>query len=322
MKKILRYIAILFSVLLVLLLGLVGYLVFFLPDTPPLEDTKVEVTPERVERGKYLANHVMLCVDCHSKRDWGKFSAPLVGGTEGEGGEVFNQKMGFPGTFYATNITPSGIGNWSDAEIFRAITSGISKDGRALFPLMPYKNFGQLEREDIYDIIAYLRTLESKDGSYPEPDFDFPMNLIINTLPTKPDFRLKKNENRNEYFTVAAGCFDCHTKQESGEFTGAPFAGGMEFKQEDGSIIRSVNITFDKETGIGNWTKKDFIDRFKHFEPDASKNIKVNHGELQTIMPWTMYAGMTDEDLGAIYDYLKTIPAVRNKVEPFTSAPD
>src|SRR5688572_2713750 len=94
-----------------------------------------------VDRGRYLANYVSLCIDCHSQRDFNQFSGPLVPGTEGMGGEVFNEKLGIPGVLYAKNITPdtaNGIGNWSDDEVARAITRGIAKDGDTLFPLMPY----------------------------------------------------------------------------------------------------------------------------------------------------------------------------------------
>src|SRR5690606_13314988 len=96
---------------LLLVLGLVlsagaVYVTFFLPDVGPPPDLKVEITPERVARGEYLANHVVACMDCHSTRDFSKFSGPLKDGTLGQGGEVFTEDMGFPGTFYAKNITP------------------------------------------------------------------------------------------------------------------------------------------------------------------------------------------------------------------------
>lgn len=76
-----------------------------------------------------------MCLDCHSQRDYSKFAAPLVPGTEGKGGELFGKDLGFPGDFYSPNITPAGVGNWTDGELFRTITTGVSKDGMLCFLL-------------------------------------------------------------------------------------------------------------------------------------------------------------------------------------------
>lgn len=124
---------------------------------PP--EIKVEMSPENIERGYYLANHVMVCMDCHSKGIGHYFQVQLLQGLKGKG-EVFDQKTGFPGKYISSNITPYNLGKWSDGEIFRAITTGVSKDGRALFSIMPYHNFGQLDVDDIAAVIAYIRSIE------------------------------------------------------------------------------------------------------------------------------------------------------------------
>ena len=110
----------------------------FMPNIK-VKDIKVDATKERIERGKYLANHVLVCVDCHSKRDWSKYSGPVVPGTEGMGGETFDQKLGLPGSYTATNITPYSLGMWSDGEIYRSVTSGVGKDEHTIFPII-YNN--------------------------------------------------------------------------------------------------------------------------------------------------------------------------------------
>ena len=118
---------------------------------------------QQVKRGEYLAIHVAGCIDCHSNRDLTKFSGPVVPGTEGGGGFVFNEKFGLPGTLYSRNITPdpeTGIGTWTDDEILRAMTQGISKNGDTLFPIMPYPNFNRMAKDDLMSIIAYIRTLK------------------------------------------------------------------------------------------------------------------------------------------------------------------
>ncbi|MCC6601406.1 MAG: cytochrome C, partial [Crocinitomicaceae bacterium] len=149
MKKVLKYFVYVVGVLIIIVIALLSYLKFALPDVGPAPQMKVEITPEKLERGKYLANHVMLCMDCHSTRDWDYFSGPMVAGTEGKGGETFDQKLGFPGKYIAPNITPFHLKSWTDGEIFRAITEGVSQDGRALFPIMPHHLFGQLDKTDI-----------------------------------------------------------------------------------------------------------------------------------------------------------------------------
>jgi len=94
----------------------------------------IHATDAIIERGRYLANHVAVCMDCHSTRDWDAFSGPIVPGTEGAGGERFGKELGFPGTFYAANITPAGLSQWSDGEILRAIASNIPPS-RLDFPM-------------------------------------------------------------------------------------------------------------------------------------------------------------------------------------------
>lgn len=186
MKRIISIVGIVLVVLLVGVGGIVGYVTFALPDVDAPESLSIEYTPERIERGKYLATAVSLCIDCHSNRDWTRFAGPVLPGTFGKGGERFDQSMGFPGVFYSRNITPAALADYSDAELYRAITSGVDRHGRALFPMMPYLYYGKMDAEDIYSIIAYVRSLEPIENAVPDSKPDFPVNLIINTLPSPP----------------------------------------------------------------------------------------------------------------------------------------
>jgi len=97
------------------------------------------------------------------------------------------------------------------------------------------------------------------------------------------------------------------------------FAGGAEFGMPNG-VVRSANITPDSATGIGKWTRADFISFFKSFDSEKGRNIPVKPSDFNTPMPITSYAGMTDYDIGAIYAYLRTTRPVRNKVVRFTPA--
>jgi len=319
MKKILRYLLYFVIIMVVAIGGMITYVKSALPNVGPPPEMTIELTPERIDRGKYLAHHVMQCVDCHAKRDFSLFSGPTVEGTTGVGGEVFDQKFGFPGKFVARNITPYGIGEWTDGEVFRAITTGVSRDGSALFPIMPYHYFGQADPEDIKSVIAYLRTLEPIE-SHPEHSVpDFPMSIIINTMPVQQE-HIKRPDPSDKlaygkYMINAAVCGECHTNKLKGEVIGEPFAGGFQF-DIGSAIVTSPNIT-PHETGIGTWTKADFIGRFKQYADSSYTPHMVKPGEFQTVMPWLMYSEMTETDLGAIYDYLRTLKPVNNTVERF-----
>ncbi|WP_420147611.1 c-type cytochrome [Spirosoma sp.] len=309
---------------LILLVGIgLAYVKLALPDVGPPPDIKVQATAAQIEHGKYLANHVAVCVDCHSTRDMTKMFGPMLSGTEGKGGEKFSPEQGFPGTFYARNITSAGIGNWTDGEIYRAITTGVSRDGRALFPVMPYKNFGQMHPDDIKDIIAYLRSLRPIPNNIPPSEPAFPMNFIVNTIPAKSEPGPKPDTTDQiaygKYVATFASCGECHTPVDGqGQpLPGLEMAGGREFPMPTG-MVRSMNITPDQKTGIGNWTKAAFIARFKAYAGQMNKQPAVHEGEFNSIMPWLMYADMTEQDLGAIYDYLRTLKPVEHKVERFT----
>lgn len=325
MKKLLKVIGVLLVVLVLVLVGGITYITQALPNIAAPEDLHVELTPARVARGEYLANHVTVCMDCHSTRDWNKLSGPVEPGTLGKGGEILDQSMNFPGRFVSKNITPFNLKNWSDGEIYRAITSGISKDGHVFFPVMPYPYYNKLATEDVYSIIAYLRTLPAIE-SHPEASkAEFPMSVILHTIPEKPHpMPLPKptDPDYGAYLVNAAGCKECHTKMEKGKAVGEPFAGGFEFHFPNGSTVRSANITPDKETGIGAWDKETFIRTFKQFTDSSyvPPTIDWNAQDYQTVMPWMMYGGMSEQDLGAIYDHLHALEPVVNKVEYWTPA--
>jgi mono/diheme cytochrome c family protein len=292
------------------------------PKVSPARNIKVQYTSEKIERGRYLANHVTVCIDCHSKRDWNYYSGPIIPGTEGKGGDNYGEEQGLPGRVYMKNITPATLKDWTDGEIARAITSGVNKDGKTLFPVMPYTTYRNLSEDDLYAIIAYIRTLKPIENNVPNSEINFPVNMIVKTLPK--DYVPQKSPDKSDvvkygkYLVNIIGCVDCHTKSNKGEMVkDMEFAGGNEFNFPSG-IVRSANITPDKETGIGNWTKESFISRFKSFA-DKSNIIRINvNTEFNTPMPWSLFSGMTEEDLGAIYSYLMTIKPINNKAERFT----
>lgn len=323
MKKILKY---LLLVIVIAVLGGYLYVRFALPSVSPAENITIEATPQQIERGKYLANHVMLCMDCHSERNFSIYAGPIDMETFGAGGEIFNEDMGFPGTIISKNITPAALSTWTDGEIFRALVSGVSKNGDPLFGVMPFQNFAQLDRDDLYAVIAYIRTLDPIEKVHPAAELNFPVNLIMRTIPKDEKVENKRPSPDNKiaygkYIFTAASCAECHSQRDKGEIIKEiENAGGVEFKFPDGGIVRSANLTSDIETGLGNWTEETFIARFKSFADSSYVPQKLQDGQVNTIMPWLKYSGMTEQDLSALFTYLQSLAPIKNEVVKFSPA--
>jgi len=318
MKKVLAVLGVILVLVLLLVGGGLAYLFLALPDAGEVPKLAVEGGPEEVERGRYLAHGVAGCMACHSERDWTIFTAPLVPGTEGAGGEEWREEgLGF---LVGSNITPAGIGDWSDGELYRAIAGGVTPDGEALFPLMPYPEYGRMDVQDITAIMAYLRTLEPIENELPERELGGPLPLIVRMMPSPPEPQDRPEPGTpeyGEYLVSFAACTHCHTLSEMGKpVPGMEMAGGFEMTMMDGTRVRAANITPHETTGIGMWTGEIFATRFRVYGPGKGLQSIAATGRT-TNMPWTFYAQMTDEDLAAIYDHLMTYPAVDNAVERF-----
>jgi mono/diheme cytochrome c family protein len=231
MVRVVRWLFVSLAVLAALAAGALAYLFVVYPIADEPRALVVEKTPERLARGSYLMEHVAVCTDCHSERDFSRFSGPMVEGTRGKGGMKFGRDLGLPGEIVAPNITPYKLGSWSDGEIVRAITSGVTPEGRALFPLMSYPSYAQMCDEDLKSVVSYLRSFAPIENDPPRSELDFPVNLIVRTLP-KPVQPPKACPNPNngvelgKYLVTLAGCADCHTPHDGPDFVpGKEFAG-------------------------------------------------------------------------------------------------
>jgi hypothetical protein len=289
-----------------------------LPRNIPVPDIALPTSAEEIEHGRYLANHVAVCMDCHSTRNWAYFSGPITPGTLGKGGEVYDERSGLPGVVTSKNITPYSLGDWSDGELFRAITGGLQKDGDALFPLMPYDGYRVMDEQDLLAIMAYVRTLEPIENDIPDHRLDFPLNLIVNSIPLEAELRTVNRKDPveyGEYLSKLAGCTWCHSPIDATSQTipEQSLAGGHEFFM-GGFMVRSANISPDTETGIGDWSLERFITRFREYQGESGRTIPVGEDGFNTLMPWTMYADMTDADLGAIYTFLMQSERRHNQV--------
>lgn len=304
-----------------------GYLSTMKPAQRPASAEKVDATPERVARGKYLVETVIGCVDCHSDFDLKTYTFPPTPGSEYQGGFCFDKdNAGFPGKVCAQNITQdadTGLGSWTDGEILRAFREGVSRDGTALFPMMPYPYLKNMSDEDAKSVVAFLRTVPAVKKETQKGYIDFPVNLFIKFEPKPLAAPVPEPDHTD---TVAYGkylanmaCAECHTPVDSTmhPLPGKDFHGGRVFDlslASPGFKVASANLTPDDATGIGQKTRENFIAQFKAFADPEYRGMKVP-GEHNTLMPWVRFAQMKDEDLGAIYDYLKTVPAANNPVE-------
>jgi mono/diheme cytochrome c family protein len=301
--------------------GAGAYIAWATPKHQPAADIHVQPSPQRIERGKYLFHHVADCAGCHSPRDPSKFSMVHDPGRTGAG-FVFPAELGFPGKIVGPNITPdpeTGIGAWTDGEKIRAIREGVSRDGRALFSLMPFQYFATLSDEDIYSLVAYLNSLPPVKNALPRTRLDFPVNLLARFEP-KPLLQppqppaVQDKIRYGGHLAAVAGCLNCHTQLKNGKpVPGMEFAGGHEFPVGQ-FVVRSTNLTPDEETGIGRWSEERFVRKFRDYASLSFETAPPAAQSSFTIMPWYGFAHMKEEDLRAIYAYLRTLKPVYNPV--------
>lgn len=258
-----------------------------------------------VERGRYLAEHVAACVACHTDRN--RWDHAQETGPRWAGGLHFHEEMdGVPGQVVSTNLTAhveDGLGAWSDAEIVRAVREGWSRDGRALVPIMPYRNYRFMSDRDVTALVAWLRTLPPRPVHRPgETRLRFPWRLAVRWLPEPvatpvpgPSPTAPPAE-RGTYLATLMGCADCHTATRRGQpRPGREQAGGVVLTLAGGSSIVSPNITPDPETGLGDYPLEAWLRL-------AREGVKRDGGPIVVnMMPWTAWRGMSDADLAAVW---------------------
>lgn len=292
------------------------------PAQRPAPVLQIERTDTRVARGKHLYDQVFHCAGCHDERDWSRFSAPTIAGRVGSGSS-FPPELGLPGNVVAPNLSSdreTGIGAWTDGEIARAIREGVSRDGRALFPMMPYTAYRDMSDADLHALIAYLRTLPAVRNALPATELNFPVNLMVKFEPKPVERAIPEPDTGNRlaygaYLVKMGGCIECHSQAERGKIiAGKEFAGGREFNI-GGFSVRSANITPDEDSGLGKWSEERFVAKFKGYSnltpASAPKHTQANF----TLMGWIDMASLPEEDLKAIYAYLRTLKPVYNSVE-------
>lgn len=291
----------------------IGWRPFIGPKARPLTSRTFERTPQRLERGRYIATALSGCLYCHSPHQWTAAGHPFVAGMEGAG-EVLPYGD-LPGRIVAPNLTPdpaTGAGTWSDDQLARAIREGIGHDGRALFPIMPYQHYRVMSDEDVASVIVFLRSLPPVRNELPGTEIIFPVKYLIRSAPeplTSPVITGVDSPDQVQMgsrLANLAGCIDCHTPQIKGEnLPGLEFAGGGVFRGP-WPTVASANITPDA-SGISYYDETLFL--------QAMRTGYVKARPLSPVMPISVYKNLTDADLKAIFAFLRTVKPVKHQVD-------
>jgi mono/diheme cytochrome c family protein len=231
------------------------------------------------------------------------------------------------GTVYSTNITQdkeTGLGGWSERQIHDAMVKGIRPNGERLIPAMPYEAYSGMAEEDLKALIAYLRTLKPvrKENLRPPAHVRFFRPLVtpiwlklFGRFYDPPARAPSSGIERGRYLVDHVSlCGDCHTPRNSiGVANQSLYMAGA--NKKTGPLGEAVaNITPDKATGIGEWKRDDIAELLKSGTKPDLDNVQGLMYEVIQGAPHG-FKDMTKEDALAIADYLKTIPAIKNKVE-------
>lgn len=278
----------------------------------PYPDIKASSDSVVIARGRHIVLGPGHCVDCHSPvRNTDSLLAlgqevPLTGG--------FAFDLPF-GKFYTRNLTPdasTGIGHYSDAELGRLLRYSVKKNGEAALPFMPFQ---EMSDEDLTAIVSYLRSLKPVSNKVPDHQYNL-LGRVIKAFMIKPSGPAGQppvsvpEDSTADYgkhmVMAVANCNECHTRRDGvGNYVGEHMAGGNEFREEGKPTLVTPNLTPDPSGRIFNWSEEDFIRRFR-----MGRTIPYSH------MPWESYRRMSDTELKAIYNYLRTIKAVKTEVKP------
>ena len=253
------------------------------------------------------------CIACHSPIDEsrpGDFPQP---GLE-YAGRVWPEGSGFPGKIVAPNISPdpeTGIGQWTDGEIVRAIREGVSRDGRPLFPLMNYPAYRDLTDEDVLAIVAYLRTRTPIKRDNGRTELDFPVGMMIRTVPQPLDRPARglpaAGVERGRAMLTVLLCGECHTpRDDRGNPVGREGTGGRD------RISRPVGRRLCRQHYVA---PLDRDRRLQRRRPEAGTQGREEPcGRDLWVMPWSVTRNLTDTDIDALIAALREVPASPNLV--------
>jgi len=281
-------------------------------------------TPEQVARGKYLVDSVMACGACHTTRPSGSLADPEDGKLYLAGGNALEDEGNFK--IYIPNLTgdaKTGLGNWSDDQIARAIRDGVDDDGSLMFPAMPFPSYRHLSDADVRAIVGYLRTVPKVKQERPPFEREIPfiakvgINLgFVHHAPARdvPAPDPKDRVATGKYLMYAAHCEECHAlggrgaKDESDD----AFMGGSDKPLSTPGIgkVWASNLTPDPDFGIGKFSDAEVKDSLR-------SGLRMPDGKpmaypMSALIPH--FAAMTEQDLDALVAYLRSLRPVHKQV--------
>jgi mono/diheme cytochrome c family protein len=310
LKKILIVLSV---IVLVVVAGVPTYMYTAYPKMRAAPPMKAPSTPDAVERGRYLAEAIGGCAACHSPIDESR-PGDFPQADMKYAGRVFPADSGLPGTIVAPNLTPdreTGVGDWTDGEIVRAIREGVSRDGTPLFPFMNYPEYRNLSDDDVLAIVSYLRTQKPVRRDPGRTRLNFPVNMMIRTVPrpleSSPPGLPAAGIERGRAMIKLMLCGDCHTPMDDrgGRIAGKELAGGMRFTGPWGEV-HSANITSHPSAGIGAYSNDDLKRVFREGKNRAGRELWV--------MPWSVTRNLTESDLDVLIAALREVPPNPNLV--------
>lgn len=275
---------------------------------PDLSPAVLGDTAGLVARGEYLVRSVSVCGHCHA-------ADPRNPDGLLSGGLAFrNWRLG---TVRASNLTPdmeTGIGGWSEAEIVRAIRTGEDREGHVLAPVMPYEWLHRMSDLDALAVARYLKAqppVRNLVRNEPNLIYRAARLFVLGPVEERAEPAPRRGATAEYGRYLADGpalCGDCHTPRggiQNAHDRDRLYAGDA--SPPSAFPANPANLTPDSATGIGRWSEADFVRTLR-------TGVNPRGDTLHPFMPWREYRRMTDDDLRAIYRYLRTVRAVRNEV--------
>ena len=306
MEKILKWLALAIGAVVAMAAAAAGYVaVQPIPRYPVVKvDFPVDVTPERVARGKRSVE--MLCAACHMDSATGGLTGKRMPDLPRQFGESWSRNI--------TAHPVKGIGSWTNGEIAYLIRTGVARDGRYTPPWMI--KMPNVSDEDLRDIIAFLRSSDPLVAARDVDDHDSRPSFFTKLLcrvafkpfpyPTKPIVAppIADKAAYGRYLVNARLlCFSCHSADFATndelhpERSPGYLGGGNAMPDLGGKVVRTANLTPDPETGIGRWTAADFTHALRD-------GIRPDNRPLR--YPMVPYRPLTDDEVDAIFAYLRT----------------
>ncbi len=241
-----------------------------------------------IARGDHLVHSLGGCAECHGEKLQGKkmIDEPVFARVS------------------SINLTrgKGGVGALlTDADFVRALRNGVGPNGRALV-IMPSRDYGNLSDADVAAIIAYLHTIPSVDNETSAPRLG-PVARAMLVAGKLPFFDAEVIDHERPHvasvtpsvtagygaYLASVGCKGCHGPA----LAGGPIPGGPPDSPP------AANLT--PGGSLKNWTEQDFVNTIR-------TGVRPNKIPLNEAMPWKVFRNLTDDELAAVWMYLKTLP--------------